>query len=163
MPDYRLYPASLPSLGYDAVFYPPRAFPTTHPEHLATVLTLLGLHAPPVEACRVLEVGCATGGNLLPMADSLPEAQFVGIDLSPAQIEAARAKASKVRLKNVDLRCQDLCSFHRPETPAATGWPGRRAGKAVSLPPAAPESFDYIIAHGVYSWVAPETRDKLAA
>jgi SAM-dependent methyltransferase len=160
MPNDRCHPADLASLGYDAVPYPARAFPTTHPEHLATVLTLLGRQPPPIETCRVLEVGCATGGNLLPMADSMPGGQFVGIDLSQAQIEFARGNARRAGLKNIDLRCQDLCNFHRPEVPVATGWSRRRA-KPAPLAPAAPESFDYIIAHGVYSWVSAQTRDKL--
>jgi SAM-dependent methyltransferase len=162
-------PPSLPSLGYDAVPYPARAFPTTHPEHLATVLTLLGLRAPQVETCRVLEIGCATGGNLLPMADGLHGARFVGIDLSRVQIEAARAAVRKLGLENVELRCQDLCDFDRPGTPSAAGGPvlspskgpGKRPAK--SAPPAGPELFDYIIAHGLYSWVPPGIRDKLLA
>jgi SAM-dependent methyltransferase len=159
MPNDFSHPPDLPSLGYDAVPYPARAFPTTHPEHLATVLTLLGLAAPPVETCRTLEIGCATGGNLLPMAESLPAATFLGIDLSAVQIEAAREVGRKLGLKNVDFRCQDLCEFRGPLP--ATGWAARRLGKT----PAAfvPETFDYIIAHGVYSWVAPQIREKLLA
>jgi len=163
MPNDQNIPPTQPSLSYDAVHYPARAFPTTHPEHLATVLTLLGLQAPPVENCRVLEIGCATGGNLLPMAESLPAASFVGIDLSGAQIEAARAAVGKLGLKNVEVRCQDLCNFGRPQTPSATGWPGRRAGQPAPPGPARPELFDYIITHGLYSWVPPETRQALFA
>jgi SAM-dependent methyltransferase len=153
----RPHPASLPSLGYDSVFYPARSFPTTHPEHLATVLTLLGLRAPPIEDCRVLEIGCATGGNLLPMAESLPGAQFVGVDLSPAQIQAASALGRKLGIKNIEFRCQDLCDFHRPD---ARPHAGRRVRQAEPL---VPEAFDYIIAHGVYSWISPQTREKLMA
>jgi SAM-dependent methyltransferase len=161
MPGDRHNTASLASLDYDAVPYPARAFPTTHPEHLATVLTLLGLHAPPVDTGRVLEIGCATGGNLLPMADSLPAARFVGIDLSLVQIEAARAAVRMHGLKNIEFRCQDLCDFGRLEAPSATGWLGKRPAKPAA--PAGPELFDYIITHGVYSWVPPDARDKLLA
>ncbi len=135
MPSDRPIPPCLQALGYDAIPYPTRATPTTHPEHLAMVLTLLGLCAPPLENCRVLEVGCATGGNLLPMAESLPEASFVGIDLSAAQIDAARAAQRTLGLKNAEFRCQDLCEFHRPEIPPASSWPGRRAQSCIRRPP----------------------------
>ena len=64
---------------YDAVLYPARAFIQTHPDRLATLATLYGVpHA--ARACRVLELGCGDGGNLLPMAAALPGATFVGID-----------------------------------------------------------------------------------
>src|SRR5947207_11190578 len=72
--------------SYDAIPYEGRAQPSTHPDTLATVALLYGLTAPPVERCRVLELGCADGGNLVPMAVTLPDAEFVGLDLSPRQI-----------------------------------------------------------------------------
>ena len=130
-------PSGLPAIGYDAVPYPARAFPSSHPQHLATVATLLGLRPPSLEDCRVLELGCATGGNLVPMADDLASGRFVGLDLSHVQIEAARTAARKAGLKNVEFRCQDLLGFGAPGAPG--GGPA--------------ESFDYIIAHGLYSWV----------
>src|SRR5439155_909713 len=67
---------------YDEVPYESRAFTETHPDRLATVATLFGLKPPPVEKCRVLELGCADGTNLIPMAIGLPEGTFVGVDLS---------------------------------------------------------------------------------
>jgi hypothetical protein len=41
------------------------------------VAALHGLDAPPVTRCRVLELGCASGGNLIPMAGTLPDCRFV--------------------------------------------------------------------------------------
>ncbi|MCS6851025.1 MAG: class I SAM-dependent methyltransferase [Gemmataceae bacterium] len=124
--------------SYDEVPYDVKAFTQTHPDRLATVATLLGLKPPPIDRCRVLELGCARGGNLLPMALGLPQSQFVGIDLSRRQIAEAQAMAERLQLRNVDLRHADLL-----EVDESFG------------------QFDYIIAHGIYSWVPPHVQDHL--
>src|SRR3954471_15001701 len=90
-----------PETSYDQVPYPRLPFVETHPWRLRTVAKLFGLDAPPAETCRVLELGCATGGNVLPMAYALPGASFVGIDLSARQIESANAAAGALGLRNV--------------------------------------------------------------
>src|SRR5438477_2820132 len=85
VPDVQTVAAPV-ATSYDEVPYQSDPFPQTHPDTLATIATLFGLSPPPVETCRVLELGCASGGNLIPMAIELPEAQFVGVDLSARQI-----------------------------------------------------------------------------
>ena len=127
--------------AYNAMPYPGQAFRDTHPDWLSVRAAVAGHAAPPVGRCRVLEVGCATGGNLLPMAATLPGGTFVGIDLSDAQVERGRATAKAAGLANVDLRCQDLTTFD----------------------PAGEPPFDYVVAHGVYSWTPPAVRDRLLA
>src|SRR5262249_18767962 len=72
--------------SYDEVPYPSVPFPQTHPDRPATVATLLGLNPVPADRCRVLELGCASGGNLIPLAYGLPDSTFLGIDLSSEQI-----------------------------------------------------------------------------
>ena len=72
---------------YDEVRYPGRFYPQTSPERLATLGTLFGLNPAPVDHCRVLELGCGDGGNLLPLAELLPRSSFLGIDLARAAIE----------------------------------------------------------------------------
>src|SRR5207249_4032580 len=67
--------------SYDELPCPRLPFAETHPDNLATVATLFGLRPAPVDRCRVLELGCAGGGNLLPMAEALPDSRFVGLDL----------------------------------------------------------------------------------
>ena len=67
---------------YDEVPYPNLPFPQTHPDRLATLATLFGMAPAPVERCRVLELGCGAGGNLIPMALGLPESELLGIDLA---------------------------------------------------------------------------------
>jgi SAM-dependent methyltransferase len=123
---------------YDAVAYDSEAYPQSHPDRIAVVAALRGLQAPPVEKCRILEIGCASGGNLIPMSEQLPDCEFLGIDLSPRQIETGVRILNELGLKNIILRCQDLMEF-----PENSG------------------TFDYIIAHGFYSWVPAPVRERL--
>ena len=85
---------------YDAVPYPGQPFAQTHPDRLATLAALFGLEAAPPAGCRLLEIGCGDGGNLLPMALGLPEASFVGFDSSPAAIARAREGAAAAGLRS---------------------------------------------------------------
>ena len=110
----------------------------THPDHLAALATLFDMSPPDVATCRVLEVGCARGDNLIPMAASLPLAQFVGIDLSRRQIEVGRATIAALGLKNIELLANSIM-----DVTADFG------------------SFDYIIAHGVYSWIPGQVQERL--
>ena len=56
---------------YDSVPYESVPFPDTHPRRLAVLGRIFGLEPADPERCRVLELGCADGGNLIPMAVSL--------------------------------------------------------------------------------------------
>ena len=128
------------SNAYDAAPYPDLSYVNTHPDRLATMATLLGLSPAPVTSARVLEIGCAGGGNLIPMAFALPGAHFVGFDYSARQIEDGQQRIRRLGLRNLELACHDLTTV----------------GDALG-------DFDYIIAHGVYSWVASDVRDALLA
>jgi SAM-dependent methyltransferase len=97
-----------------------------------------GWSAAPVATARVLEIGCASGGHLIPLAAAWPLARFVGIDVSSVQIEAGMARVSRAGLTNIDLSVR---SFHT--LTAADG------------------AFDYIICHGVLSWIAEPLRERL--
>lgn len=123
---------------YDEVEYPSRSFSQTHPERAATIGTLLGMSPPVPATCRVLEVGCGSGWNLLPMAAELPHAQIFGFDLAASAIEAARLDAQRLGLSNVRFEHLDLMDFPKDSGP-----------------------FDYIIAHGFYSWVPEPARLRL--
>ncbi len=126
--------------SYDQVPYPSLSHAQCHPNALASLGRLLGLKPAPVETCRLLEVGCATGSNLLPMAFSLPRASFVGFDYSARQIEAAQAAADAVGITNARLLHLDI-----RDVTADLG------------------QFDYIVAHGIYSWVPADVRERLLA
>ena len=125
---------------YDELPYLNYAFPQTHPDRLATLGRLFGLQPPELDSCRVLELGCASGANIIPMALGLPNAQFVGIDLSGRQIEQGQKQVRALGLSNIELRQYNIADID-----AAWG------------------KFDYIISHGIYSWVPAPVREKLLA
>jgi methyltransferase-like protein/cyclopropane fatty-acyl-phospholipid synthase-like methyltransferase len=126
--------------SYDLIPYPNFSFPQTHPDRLAVLAALLGLEPPPIEHCCVLELGCAAGSNLIPMAEELPHSTFVGFDLSQTQIDAGRKAIAELGLTNIELRQQSILDFE----------PGS-------------EMFDYILCHGVYSWVPPDVQEQILA
>lgn len=129
-----------PTISYDVLPYGDRIYPRTHPDLLATVATLFGMAPAPPEECRVLELGCGGGANVIAMAEGLPRSQFLGIDLSAKQVESGREQVRAKGLSNVELR--RMCILD-----VAKEW-GR---------------FDYIVCHGVYSWVPENVRDKILA
>ncbi len=128
-----------PCCVYDSVAYPGRPFAQTHPDRLATMGALFGVEAAPISSARVLELGCGDGENLLPMAVALPDATFVGVDSAEGAIARGMQIADDLALRNITLSAETIESFDR------------------SGP------FDFVIAHGVYSWVAPQVRDSLLA
>ena len=128
------------ALKYDTIAYAAQANALTQPSHLATIAILLGRVPPVVATCHVLEVGCSDGANLLPMAAALPHAHFTGCDLSGQAIASATRAAADLCLSNITFLQQDLRSL-----------------------PGSGEKYDFIIAHGIYSWVPALVRDALLA
>jgi SAM-dependent methyltransferase len=128
------------AFAYDRIPYPGSPFAQTHPRRLATLAMLHGMEAAPPARCRVLELGCGEGGNLIPMAYQFPDSTYVGVDLSKPAIESGRKTIANLALGNIELRAHDIA-----EVTTELG------------------QFDYIIAHGVYSWVPPSIRAKMLA
>ncbi len=126
---------------YDVTPYQSYAYGASHPSRLAVVARLFGLETAALETARVLEIGCASGGNLLPMAASQAQAHFVGLDYSPVQIDLARKAQAELGLTNIAFHCVDIRSAD------AQNW----------------GVFDYVIAHGIYSWLAPDAQAALLA
>lgn len=63
-------------------------------------------------ASRVLDVGCGTGAQILHLASELPNASFVGIDISAANIERARRDAAAGSLsQRVKFEAADYMRF----------------------------------------------------
>ncbi len=123
---------------YDAVPYRHGAVSDSHPARIGAIARLLGISAAPPDRCRVLELGCGEGMNLLPLAERFPKSEFIGVDFSAKQIATAEAARVACGICNARVVCADLRSW-KPEG----------------------GTFDYIIAHGVYSWVPAEVRDRL--
>jgi len=126
---------------YDRIPYLSLPITDTHPDHLAVLGRLFGLATSDPANCRVLELGCAGGGNLIPMAFHLPGSRFVGIDLSAAQVAQGAQLIERLGLANIELRQGDI----------------------LDLDAEALGRFDFVIAHGVYSWVPPSVRERLLA
>jgi methyltransferase-like protein/SAM-dependent methyltransferase len=125
---------------YDSVPYPGLAFLQTHPDRLAVMATLFGMNPVAVERCRVLEIACGNGSNLIPMAYGLPGSQFTGVDLAANPVKFAQERIKRLDLKNTRVEQMDLMEI-------------------------APDfgEFDYIIAHGVYAWVPKAVQAKILA
>src|SRR5690554_5395435 len=68
--------------------------PHTAPGHLRAAAYLYGVETVPLEHARVLELGCETGGNLLPFALACPKAQVVGVDPWAENVLYARESAN---------------------------------------------------------------------
>ncbi len=124
---------------YNAVPYRHGAVSDSHPARVGAIARLLGINAAPPDQCRVLELGCGEGMNLLPLAERFSKSEFVGVDFSAKQIAVAEAARAACGIGNARFVCADLRTW-KPDG-----------------------AFDYIIAHGVYSWVPSEVRDRLLA
>jgi len=124
--------------SYDELPYDSLPLPETQPDFLAAVARLHGFDAPDPGRARILELGCASGGNLIPLAWRWPESRCVGVELSRVQAEAGAAFIRHLGLSNVRIVHGDLAAL-----PGGLG------------------EFDYIVAHGVFSWVPPAVQQAL--
>ena len=123
--------------SYDVVAYPSHATSIMHPDRLSVQGRLFGLAPTRPDRCRYLEVGGGSGTNLIAAALHLPDSQFVGIDLAETAVREGAETIAALGLTNVRLEHADLTRW-QPDAP-----------------------FDYIAAHGVYSWVPAPVRDGL--
>jgi methyltransferase-like protein/2-polyprenyl-3-methyl-5-hydroxy-6-metoxy-1,4-benzoquinol methylase len=123
---------------YDQVPYPSNPFERSHPRWIFTIATLFGMKAPPPDSARILELGCASGGNLIPMAEALPESTCVGVDLSNRQVQDGLRLIEATGLRNVTLRQASILDLDDSYG-----------------------DFDYVICHGVYSWVPREVQQRI--
>ncbi len=124
--------------SYNDIPYMGRVHAQTHIERLALSARVFGMKTVPLEQARVLELGCGDGSNLVNMAINLPDAYFVGIDGSEVHIERGREMATVAQANNVRLEAMDISDL--------TDQFGM---------------FDYIICHGVFSWVPENVRQDI--
>ena len=128
----------LDQMSYDELPYTCSAMPYAQPDRLATLATLFGMTPPAVATCRVLELGCCDGSNIIATAHQLPQATCCGIDLSAQQIAKGQALVKALGLSNITLKQLNIL-----EVKEDLG------------------QFDYIIAHGIYSWVSALVQAKI--
>lgn len=130
--------AAYTHLKYDLIPYPEWSIFETQPSHLGVIGRLFGINTPASDSCRVLELGCASGGNLIPAAYYWPDSEFVGIELSRNQVEHGNALIAEIGLRNLRILHRDIMHVDK------------RLGQ-----------FDYIIIHGVYSWVPEKVQNRI--
>lgn len=124
---------------YNAISYPGVVSPNTRPDHLSLCSLWHEGPRPPLNAFRLIEIGCGDAANLLPIAFYNPESVFIGIDNAEAELDRARKGAQYLELKNIRFVPADIREF------GPTGF--------------AP--CDYIIVHGLFSWAPQEVRDAI--
>nr|WP_304675570.1 class I SAM-dependent methyltransferase [Neisseria polysaccharea] len=124
--------------SYDDLMYESGAFPQTAINNLEARARMMGLQPAPAANAKVLELGCSMGGNIITQALYYPDAEFVGIDLSGRQVAQGNAIIEKMGLENVRLAEKDILTIDES------------FGK-----------FDYIIIHGIWSWVPDAVKDKI--
>jgi hypothetical protein len=124
--------------SYAALPYDARPLTQAHPDRLAVIARMFGLSPAAPERSRILDLGCADGSHLMGLALEYPNSQCVGIDNSAEQIERGQRAVSELGLKNLSLRVADL-------------------GETIE------GEFDYVTAHGIYSWVDEQARERLLA
>lgn len=124
--------------SYSSHFFESFPNPERHIDRLYVAARLAGLTPKIPSASRVLEIGCSTGINLIPQAQLYPESSFTGIDPSAMQIEQGRGVIRALRMHNLTLEISDIESFSDTST-----------------------KFDYIICHGLFSWVPDSVREQI--
>src|SRR5262245_2282388 len=128
----------MPGGHYNAVPYFSMPYPESQPPRLAALAALHGLAAPGASQCRVLELGCASGGNIIPLALRFPGSRFRGVDLAERHVRDAEARIDALGLKNIRVEQGDIAALDLGA-----------------------ERFDYIVCHGVLSWVPPPVQDAM--
>lgn len=124
--------------SYDKVNYEGHTYGQTNPATIYGTAKLFGIDAPDPRKARILELGCAVGHNIAAIASIFPESECVGIDYAKSQIERGQKMVEQIGLKNLRLEHISITDITK------------KFGV-----------FDYIIAHGLLSWMSPEVQDKL--
>jgi trans-aconitate methyltransferase len=120
--------------------YPYKTFARkeTHPARIGALARLYGINAAPADRCALFEIGCGDGGNIIPLAAQYPQSSFLGIDLDDGLIEQGRAEIANLGLTNIELIVGNIAQY-KPSS----------------------ASYDYVICHGVYSWVSPDLQREI--
>lgn len=130
--------ASLIGDDYDQIPYVSMPIEASQPSCLSAMAHMHGLTTANSNQARVLELGCASGGNIVPLAARYPTATFAGFDLSGTHVANAQTRIDALGLKNITIGQGDLTTLDLKD-----------------------ETFDTIICHGVFSWVPPATQDAI--
>jgi methyltransferase-like protein/SAM-dependent methyltransferase len=124
---------------YNEVPYQSKPFEQSRPEKMAVMATLFGLNPPDITRARILELGCSAGGNVIPLAMLQPGIEALGVDISEVQIKQGQDIIAQLGLTNCKLQVLDI----------------------VNSQDALEGQFDYIVCHGVFSWVPASVRKAI--
>src|SRR5215813_13052928 len=104
-------------------------------------VALVSAFAPPARDREFAwcDLGCGQGLTASILAATHPTGRFCGIDFMAPHIENARAFATECGVKNVEFHATNFSDA------VETDFGG----------------FDYIVSHGVYSWVDEQTQSAL--
>jgi SAM-dependent methyltransferase len=128
--------------GYVAdTLYPSNFHQEIQPFWLDAVLALRGIVPPRSngEQFTYVDLGCGDGLGLILTAALHPQGHFIGVDIMPDHVARGQAMIDQIGLTNISLRCS---SFSEQMAMAD--------GRA-----------DYVVAHGVLTWVSPENQTAL--
>lgn len=123
---------------YQDQVYPPMSHPLSDPAMSAVAARIGGLEVEHPRSARILEIGCCSGHNLIPLAMRWPASEFVGIDLAERSVAEANERAAASGVGNVTFLAADLMDYEPQGEP-----------------------FDFIIAHGFFSWVPDAVKAAL--
>jgi SAM-dependent methyltransferase len=112
-----------------------------NPAGLRAITALAGCRPPDGDDFTYCEIGAGFGDTLATLSAAYPRARFVGVDVNPAHVAAARNLATRGALDNVRFIEGDFEELNGDDLPA----------------------FDYVCAHGLLSWVAPSKQRALFA
>ncbi|MCZ6155992.1 class I SAM-dependent methyltransferase [Campylobacter ureolyticus] len=124
--------------SYDDVPYMSKVYKESLPENSYLAGLLYGLKMSEIGSARVLELACSMGGNIIPFALNHKNAKVVGVDISSIHIQKAKNLANELNITNIEFYEKNILDIDK-----SFG------------------EFDYIIAHGVYSWVSDDIKDKI--
>ncbi|WP_151980925.1 class I SAM-dependent methyltransferase [Acinetobacter guerrae] len=108
------------------------------PSWLTMLTQLEGIRGPDIEKpYRYLELGCAMGIQLHLNAAANPIGHFVGVDFNPQQLMVAEEGVQTTKNSNIEFIQADFESFLEYDI----------------------EPFDFIVTHGVWSWISEENQN----
>jgi SAM-dependent methyltransferase len=121
------------------VVYVRQFCPELNPAMLRAAAALAGCPPPAGDDFDYCELGSGLGDTIATLAAAYPRARFVGVDINPGHIGAARGLASRGALENVRFLERDFEDLAGDDLPR----------------------LDYVCAHGLLTWIAPEKRSSL--
>ena len=116
------------------------------PCYLAWAALLQGVIVP-TRNFRYIDLGCGQGLGLILQAACHPESEFVGVDFMPAHVAHARRLAQAAGITNVRFIEGDFTALENDASALADAAGAPLEGQT-----------DYVVAHGIASWVSPTVR-----